>query len=114
MKISKEIADVMGWKLTGIGKQSRYVSTKKCIFYLTDRNEKTKWYVAKLLQAKMVSDWCNVEIFNWKDKLPDFPGKISYSICASTYENGGHQFVDSDDEADGIIELFKKVYNIQE
>jgi hypothetical protein len=103
MKISKEIADVMGWRLTGTGKQSRYVSKKKCIFYLNDRNEKTKWYVAKLLQAKMVSDWWIIEIFNLKEEYPDFPSKISYSISARTYEDGSYHFVDSDDEADGII-----------
>lgn len=115
MKLLKEIAEIMGWRLTGINKQARYVSGDKCICYLTDRNEKTKLYIIKLLKEKMLDDWWEINICAWKEKLPDFPSKTSYSVCArNRTQNGDYQFADSDNEADGIIELFYKIYKVED
>lgn len=108
-QVLSRIAIVMGWRLTGAGKQARYVddSTHRCVFYLSDIEDEEKMMVpAKKCQQRMVEDGWRVVVTAYSTKMFEAAAFKRGECC--------HVSDTLTTEPAAIVELFKKVYGIRE
>jgi hypothetical protein len=113
MTQNERIAKVMGWRLLGIRRQTRYVDGyvdgSGCVLYLSDLETPSGllWF-SKLLQARMVKDGWEIKNYNATDvcqALARRCGETDYKICSNP--------MGEDEEPAAIVELFCKVYGIK-
>jgi hypothetical protein len=107
MTRNERVAEKMKWRLTGVGKQKRYVDSAGCVLYLSDLETPGGFlWFAKLLQARMVED-------GWIIRMVTDISGISF-----TAEKGDLFFssrkLNLHEEPAALVELFCKVYDIEE